>query len=125
MPLFEALPNPLAALCCNLQGDSVDVLFAIASMDSLYTVLKRFESDSSASENTTELSRLLNYTMALGGSPLADDEQLRGVKLCSVQKSIVTAFQTDHVKYVDSTTQCLQRTFDDVQQQDLFKGVKL
>ena len=36
MLFFNALLNPLAALSCHFQGDSVDFLFAIASIEALY-----------------------------------------------------------------------------------------
>ena len=57
MLFFEALLNPLAILSCNLQGDTVDLVFASARTESLHSSLQRFRSDSSDGENVTELAR--------------------------------------------------------------------
>ena len=42
MLFFEALLSPLAALSCHLQGDTVDLLFAFASLEALYATLEKF-----------------------------------------------------------------------------------
>ena len=78
-----------------------------------------------ASDTTSELSRFLNSTKAPDGSWLMDKVSFRGVKLCYVQQSVATAFEDEHDKYIDSLTRCLQGRFDDLQYQDVFKGIKL
>ena len=123
MLFFEALLNPLAALSCNLQGDTTDLLFATANIESLYLVLHQFRC--CASDTTSELSRFLNSVKAPDGSWLMDEVSFRGVKLCYVQQSVATAFEAERGKYIDSLTQCLQGRFNNLQHQDVFKGIKL
>ena len=123
MLFFEALLNPLAALSCNLQGDTTDLLFATANIELLYLVLHQFRC--CTSDTTSELSRFLNSVKAPDGSWLMDEVSFRGVKLCYVQQSVATAFEAERGKYIDSLTQCLQRQFNNLQHQDVFKGIKL
>ena len=52
MLFFEALLNTLAALSCNLQGDTIDLLFASTA---LHASLQRFRSAGSDSEDGTNL----------------------------------------------------------------------
>ena len=78
-----------------------------------------------ASDTTSELSRFLNSTKAPDGFWLMDEVSFRGVKLCYVQQSVATAFEAERGKYIDSLTRCLQGQFDDLQHQDVFKGIKL
>ena len=54
-----------------------------------------------------------------------DEVSFRGVKLCYVQQSVATAFEAERGKYIDSLTQCLQGRFNNLQHEDVFKGIKL
>ena len=116
MLFFETLLNPLAALSCNLQGDTTELLFATANIESLYLVLHQFRC--CASDTTSELSRFLNSVKGPDGSWLMDKVSFRGVKLCYVQQSIATAFEVECGKYIDNLTWCLQARFSDHQHQD-------
>ena len=122
---FDALLNRLAALSCHLQGDSVDLLFALASIESLYAAMQRLLSDSSDSEKTTELSIFLDSIKASDGNGFVDEVSFKGVKLLGVLQTTLTAFQTSHQNYINALTHSLHGRFDDLQQQDVFKGVKL
>ena len=109
----------------HLQGDSVDLLFALASIESLYAAMQRLLSDSSDSEKTTELSIFLDSIKASDGNGFVDEVSLKGVKLMAVLQTTLTAFQASRQNYIDALTHRLHGRFDDLQQQDVFKGVKL
>ena len=64
-------------------------------------------------------------TRAADGSFISENVHFREVKLCSVQESILTAFNTARGTYIDSLMQCLQGRFDEIQQNSAFKGMKL
>ena len=93
----------------------------MANIESLYVVLRQFRCY--ASDTTSELNRFLNSTKAPDGSWLMDEVSFRRVKLCYVQQSVATAFEAECGKYIDSLTRCLQGPFDDLQHQDVFKGI--
>ena len=122
MLFFEALSNPLAALSCHLQGDTVDLLFASASLEALYATLQRFRSPS---QDCTELDRFLSSTRSADGSFISENVHFKEVKLCNVQESILNAFNTARCTYIDSLLQCLHGRFDEMQQNSAFKGIKL
>ena len=79
-------------------------------------------SDSSDSEKTTELSIFLDSIKASDGNGFVDEVSFKGVKLLGVLQTTLTAFQTSRQNYIDALTHSLH---DDLQQQDVFKGVKL
>ena len=96
-----------------IQGDTVDVLFASASIEALYSSLQRFRSDERDIENATptELAKFLCCTREADGS-FVSDLHFREVKLCGVQENILSTFKTARVTYTDSLLQCLQGRFD-------------
>lgn len=122
MLFFKALLNPLAALSCHLQGDTVDLLFACASLEALYATLQRFRSPS---QDCTELDRFLSSTKSADGSFISENVHFKEVKLCNVQESILNAFNTAQCTYIDSLLQYLHGRFDEMRQNSAFKGIKL
>lgn len=59
MLLFYVLLQPLAALFCILQGESVDLMFAMASLESFPASTQSLESEHEDREDVSELSKFL------------------------------------------------------------------
>ena len=103
MLFFEAVLNPLAALSCHLQGTSVDLPFALASLESFNVAIQALQADDP--EKPTELSKFVEDTQR-GSRP-----HFREVKLSGTESSVLKHFNDSRPNYIEAILKCIQGRF--------------
>ena len=123
MLLFFVLLQPLAALSCNLQGESVDLMFAMASLESFHASTQSLESEHEDTEDVSELSKFLRGITFVDGKPEAEVEY-KNVKLTNVRSDVLTAFHNSRKTYVKRIKECVDTRFSDFNSQ-LYQAFKV
>eukprot|EP00057_Strongylocentrotus_purpuratus_P017041 XP_011671515.1 PREDICTED: zinc finger protein 862-like [Strongylocentrotus purpuratus] len=119
--LFYVMLQPLAALSCNLQGESVDLMFAMASLESFHTSMQNLESEHEDIEDASELSKFLRDITFQDGKA---EVEYKNVRLINVRSDVFTAFQNSRKIYVKKIRECVDARFSDFNSQ-LFQAFKV
>ena len=116
MLFFHMLLQPLAAVSCHLQENSVDLLFAIASFESFHTAIDKLSVEGWGNPETSELSKLMS---------LDAESTFKGIQLSGNKIAIVSAFKTSILSYVQKLKSCVYDSLKDLEERDIFKALKL
>ena len=123
MLFFDSLLKPLAQLSCTLQGESIDILFAIACLESFQAQIQELK----RVDESTELSKFIQAVLANNDAEMqvVDDVQFKGVPLNTASATILRAFQDSQGTVIDKVSSCVKGRFSDLQEKPVFKAVKL
>ena len=116
MLFFHMLLQPLAAVSCHLQENSVDLLFAIASFESFHTAIDKLSVEGWGNPETSELSKLMS---------LDAESTFKGIQLSGNKIAIVSAFKTSILSYGQKLKSCVYDRLKDLEERDIFKALKL
>ena len=115
--LFDMILTPLAALSLNLQSSSVDLQFALSSLASCRAMVERVRT--SDLQGQGQLADLLEKVHA------GEEVTFKGVNLTGTAQTSVNALHNARDRYAEAVHGCLQERFSDLDQQDVFKAVKI
>ena len=115
--LFDIFLAPLAALSLNLQCSSADLQFAISSLRACRAMIDRLK--------TANLQGEASLSQLLAAFEADEDVMYKGIKLSGTALTTIDALHNARSSYATAIEDCLQTRFRDLEEQDVFKAVKL
>ena len=126
MLFFDILLKPLAQLSCSLQSNSIDILFAIASLESFHAQMQMLKKEDH--DGNTELTKFVEAVLAScdgDDMELVENVEFKGVPLNAASPAVLRAFTESKGNVIDKVGECVKGRFTDLQEKPVFKAVKL
>ena len=125
---YHILLQPLSTLSCHLQGESVNLLFAISTLRSFYAQLEKLKAKGQEREDTqesqvppTELSKLIKSL-----NTETNEAYYKGVKLSGRNKQqILRAFKSSYDEHIDRLIECMKDRLGDLEEFEIFGALKI